>query len=280
MKKLYFCLPAILTGIFHLSAQDIITKRNGEEIKAKVEEIGDTQIKYRKYENPQGALYNVPASEVFVIKFEDGTREVITPLQSPTASQSTPKKAYEAMAATASPDTNGNYAQINRKAKKTKEPLRDKYFYIGPRVEFGYAAITAKGGNISGTVCSAGVIAEYMIDKMSPHGAGVGVSYDMYMLEDDFDLNYVNIDLYYVYRPRSRWNFFGGFKLGIPTKSEASGVDLKKVTNTTAGIEMGAGWATRHFDLGAALFTNFGKTLDVSENNQMIGIKLRIAYRF
>lgn len=54
MKKIYFCLPAILTGVLQLSAQDIITKCNGEEIAAKVAEIGDTQIKYRKYENAQG----------------------------------------------------------------------------------------------------------------------------------------------------------------------------------------------------------------------------------
>ena len=56
MKKIYFCLPAILTGVLQLSAQDIITKCNGEEIAAKVAEIGDTQIKYRKYENAQGPL--------------------------------------------------------------------------------------------------------------------------------------------------------------------------------------------------------------------------------
>lgn len=146
--------------------------------------------------------------------------------------------------------------------------------------EFGYAAITSKSGNISGPVCSAGVIAEYMFDKMSPHGAGAGISYDMYMFEEDFDLNCMNMDLYYVYRPRGRWNCFAGFKFGIPVKSEASGVDLKTVTNTAVGIEMGAGWATRHFDLGAAIFMNFNSTLDISESNRMVGVKLRIAYRF
>lgn len=41
MKKIYFCLPAILTSVLQLSAQDIITKCNGEEIEAKVAEIGD-----------------------------------------------------------------------------------------------------------------------------------------------------------------------------------------------------------------------------------------------
>lgn len=87
MKKIYFCLPAILTSVLQLSAQDIITKCNGEEIEAKVAEIGDTQIKYRKYENAQGPLYTLPASEVFLIRFEDGTREVVTPLDAPAVSR-------------------------------------------------------------------------------------------------------------------------------------------------------------------------------------------------
>ena len=281
MKKIYFCLPAILTGVLQLSAQDIITKCNGEEIEAKVAEIGDTQIKYRKYENAQGPLYTLPASEVFLIRFEDGTREVVTPLDAPAVSPATAAETTGTESSTTAPAAaNENYAQINRSVKRTKEPLRDKHFYIGPRAEFGYAAITSKSGNISGPVCSAGVIAEYMFDKMSPHGPGAGISYDMYMFEEDFDLNCMNIDLYYVYRPRGRWNCFAGFKFGIPVKSEASGADLKTVTNTAVGIEMGAGWATRHFDLGAAIFMNFNSTLDISESNRMVGVKLRIAYRF
>lgn len=91
-----------------------------------------------------------------------------------------------------------------------------------------------------------------MFDKMSPHGAGAGISYDMYMFEEDFDLNCMNIDLYYVYQGRAgRWNCFAGFKFGIPVKSEASGADLKTVTNTAVGIEM-APDGPRGFDLGAA----------------------------
>lgn len=68
MKKIYFCLPAILTGVLQLSAQDIITKCNGRRNRSESrQEIGDTQIKYRKYENAQGPLYTLPASEVFLI---------------------------------------------------------------------------------------------------------------------------------------------------------------------------------------------------------------------
>ena len=113
MKKIYFCLPAILTSVLQLSAQDIITKCNGEEIEAKVAEIGDTQIKYRKYENAQGPLYTLPASEVFLIRFEDGTREVVTPLNAPAVSPATAAETTGTESSTTAPAAaNENYLSL------------------------------------------------------------------------------------------------------------------------------------------------------------------------
>jgi hypothetical protein len=53
-----------------IKGQDIIVKRNGEEIKSKVEQVLDTEIKYRKAENPAGPVYSVKKAEVFMIKYE------------------------------------------------------------------------------------------------------------------------------------------------------------------------------------------------------------------
>jgi len=50
--------------------------RNGEEIKAKVQEVGISEIKYKKVDNLTGPLYTVLKSEVFIIKYENGTKEV------------------------------------------------------------------------------------------------------------------------------------------------------------------------------------------------------------
>lgn len=267
MKKLLLLLAVTMAGL-GVSAQDIIVKKNGEEIRAKVEEVGERSIRYRNYSNLTGPIYSIARGEVFVIRYESGARDVITPLDVSVSAQPS---------GTAS---SANYAQIDRIVKKEREPLRDKSFYVGPRAEIGYAGVMAKGGNLSGLFYSAGVIAEYLFDQRNPHGLGAGVSYDIYSLDSDFDLNYVNVDLYYVYRPRAHWNFFGGFKFGIPVKSESAGIDMTEITNTTFGFELGAGWATRHFDLGMAVFSNFGNTLDVSESNRILGIKLRVAYRF
>lgn len=57
-------------------AQDIIVKKNGEEIRSKVEQVLDAEIKYRKAENSTGPLYSVKKSDVFMIRYENGTKDV------------------------------------------------------------------------------------------------------------------------------------------------------------------------------------------------------------
>ena len=58
---------------------DIIMLKNGQEIKAKVTEITLTEIKYKLFEHLDGPTRTVAKSDVFVIIYENGTREVISP---------------------------------------------------------------------------------------------------------------------------------------------------------------------------------------------------------
>jgi hypothetical protein len=53
-------------------AQDIIKKNNGEELKTKVVEIGDTAIKYKKFDDPEFYTYTLSKKEVKTIKYENG----------------------------------------------------------------------------------------------------------------------------------------------------------------------------------------------------------------
>jgi hypothetical protein len=76
MKK----LNLILIGIFipvYLSAQDIIYKTNGTEIKAKVIEIKTDVIQYYNFGESKDTIKNIPLNDVFMIVYEGGTREVI-----------------------------------------------------------------------------------------------------------------------------------------------------------------------------------------------------------
>ncbi|OFX67638.1 MAG: hypothetical protein A2X12_06870 [Bacteroidetes bacterium GWE2_29_8] len=70
----------ITIGIKTSNAQDFISKKNSEEIKAKVLEVTQTEIKYKKFDNINGPIYTINKSDVFSIKYENGTSEIITPL--------------------------------------------------------------------------------------------------------------------------------------------------------------------------------------------------------
>lgn len=72
---LLFVLLALLTGVAH--AQDLLTKRNGEELAVKVVEITPAEVKYHRADNPDGPLMSVWRSDVFMIRYANGTKEVL-----------------------------------------------------------------------------------------------------------------------------------------------------------------------------------------------------------
>lgn len=75
MKKLLLFLIAVFATISSFS-QDIVILKTGEEIKSKVIEITTDLVKYKKWENQKGPIYSSNKSEVFMIKYENGTKDV------------------------------------------------------------------------------------------------------------------------------------------------------------------------------------------------------------
>lgn len=57
---------------------DVIIKKNGEEIKAKVLEVGYTDIRYKDCTNPNSPTFTISKSEVFMIKYPKGASTVIS----------------------------------------------------------------------------------------------------------------------------------------------------------------------------------------------------------
>lgn len=80
MKKkitfLLFAFYAILLCPMHIFSQDLIKKRNGDEIISKVLEINPSEVKYKKYDNQDGPTYTILISEVSSIKYQNGTEEL------------------------------------------------------------------------------------------------------------------------------------------------------------------------------------------------------------
>lgn len=75
-------LSALLPLLFWTTlaqAQDLLTRRNGEEIQVKIVEITPDVVKYRRTDNPDGPLIGVFKSEVFMIRYANGTRDILNP---------------------------------------------------------------------------------------------------------------------------------------------------------------------------------------------------------
>jgi hypothetical protein len=75
MKKITFLLLSILATTFCFS-QDVITKSDGEEVKAKVLEVTQAEIRYKKFDNPNGPTFTIMKKEVFMIRYENGSKDV------------------------------------------------------------------------------------------------------------------------------------------------------------------------------------------------------------
>jgi hypothetical protein len=59
-----------------MNAQDVIFLRDGTEIAAIVQRIGSTDIDYKKFNNQQGPVYSIPKSQVFLIKYRNGDKDI------------------------------------------------------------------------------------------------------------------------------------------------------------------------------------------------------------
>ena len=77
-QKLLFIIISLSLFGTSLFAQDIIVKKDGQEIESKVTEIGTDEIKYKKYSNLEGPIYSINKDELVFIKFKNGEKEVFT----------------------------------------------------------------------------------------------------------------------------------------------------------------------------------------------------------
>lgn len=56
-------------------AQDIIVKKDGGTIQAKVIEVGKYELKYKKFDNQDGPTYTISTQELQSVNYENGTKD-------------------------------------------------------------------------------------------------------------------------------------------------------------------------------------------------------------
>jgi hypothetical protein len=76
MKRLIVFLSLFMFSITLLHSQDEITLKSGDVLKAKVLEVGTEEVAYKKFDNLSGPTYTTKKDLVFMIKYENGTKDV------------------------------------------------------------------------------------------------------------------------------------------------------------------------------------------------------------
>ncbi len=71
----------LFLSILTTYAQDVIVKINGDKIESKVEEVGSKFVKYHKYNNLKGSVFNIKISDVAEIRYEDGSVKIYTTIK-------------------------------------------------------------------------------------------------------------------------------------------------------------------------------------------------------
>ncbi len=68
----------------------MITKKTGEDITVKVLEVTTSEIKYKKFDNLDGPTFSILKSEVLIIRYKNGTKDVfniVTPVEATVTEQ-------------------------------------------------------------------------------------------------------------------------------------------------------------------------------------------------
>jgi len=84
MKKIFLIFIAVIAFGISVNAQDVIILKNGDDIQAIVQEIGENEIKYKKFDNANGPVYTMKKSEIFMIRYPNGSKDVFTDVSTTT----------------------------------------------------------------------------------------------------------------------------------------------------------------------------------------------------
>jgi len=153
MKKCFILTIALATILLSVktNAQDIITKKDGSEIQSKVTEVTTTEIKYKKFDNQTGPTYTMPRSEAFMIKYENGTKDVFAN-ESSKVSTITSENDKNKVIDNSSPTSKGRYFLSPNLAYKYPLDLLDGYSVLDLSLNFDNGYFIGENLAITSTI--------------------------------------------------------------------------------------------------------------------------------
>lgn len=209
MRKIL--LLGLLLPAMNAFSQDILTKKNGDEIQVKVLEITNTDVKYKKWSNQDGPSYTLPKSDVFMIKYKNGEKEVFK--------EETSKMVNEAT----SVNNNNQVVPSNLKVEdfsipyEENETIKNKY-----RINVAYADTKkmAKKKDAKSAYCQ------------------LDICKDAIMADKNVEVEIKTGNYSYDYRAKSL-QFWTPRKISIVTTGQCVQITLRNKTDKTLFIDLG-----------------------------------------
>lgn len=131
--SILFLVAFFISSVFSSSAQDILITKKGQDIPAKVLEISLTTIKYKRFDNINGPIYNIPKEDVLMIRYQNGTKEMLNGGLTKNENQITPKQSLIKEEKVKTEVSHGEILQNEQKApiveplpKALEEPIKSE----------------------------------------------------------------------------------------------------------------------------------------------------------
>lgn len=120
MQKFYILLIALLCSILNvLAANDLIIKTNSEKIEALIQEVSETEVRYKKADNPNGPVFIIKSSEISTIIYANGEVQAMTSTQPQTQVPTNTNVSMD--------DVFSAYEAQQKDKKAKKEARKNKY---------------------------------------------------------------------------------------------------------------------------------------------------------
>ena len=115
----------------NVAAQDVVVKKDGSTILAKVLEVNQDNIRYKKYSNRKGPTYTIRISDVMTINYENGEKETFDVSATSVSESQSSQKEIKRKAAGNNRQLIAKYnAPITLNPKEQSKKPADKYILI------------------------------------------------------------------------------------------------------------------------------------------------------
>lgn len=126
-KRVILSVLFAITNLFTM-AQDVIVKRDGNTILAKVTKVGDKEVEYKKYKSSSERIYSISTADIISINYEDGDRDTFD-ANTPSVKNDTPSQKLVSVPASA--DNNECISHYNNQHFHSPDKQKSKAATFG-----------------------------------------------------------------------------------------------------------------------------------------------------